>query len=69
VIVTAATPEIPEALAEQLAPGGTMILPIGRAADVQSLVRVRKGADGGLTSEDLMAVRFVPLLPGLPGVS
>jgi len=46
-----------------------MIVPVGRTAEVQSLVRVRKAADGSLTQEDLMAVRFVPLLPGLPGAS
>lgn len=69
VIVTAAAVEIPDALAEQLASGGVMIVPVGRAVDIQSLVRVRKAADGSLTAEDLMAVRFVPLLPGVPAVS
>jgi protein-L-isoaspartate(D-aspartate) O-methyltransferase len=69
IIVTAAALEIPKALTGQLAPGGVMIVPVGPTAEVQSLVRVRKAADGSLTQEDLMAVRFVPLLPGLPGTS
>jgi protein-L-isoaspartate(D-aspartate) O-methyltransferase len=69
IIVTAAALEIPRALTEQLASGGIMIVPVGAAVDVQSLVRVRKDADRSLTQEDLMAVRFVPLLPGLPGAS
>jgi protein-L-isoaspartate(D-aspartate) O-methyltransferase len=69
IIVTAAALEIPKALTGQLAPGGVMIVPVGPTAEVQSLVRVRKAPDGSLTQEDLMAVRFVPLLPGLPGIS
>jgi protein-L-isoaspartate(D-aspartate) O-methyltransferase len=69
IIVTAAALEIPKALTGQLAPGGVMIVPVGPTAEVQSLVRVRKAADGSVTQEDLMAVRFVPLLPGLPGTS
>jgi protein-L-isoaspartate(D-aspartate) O-methyltransferase len=69
IIVSAAALEIPKALTGQLAPDGVMIVPVGRTAEVHSLVRVRKAANGSLTQEDLMAVRFVPLLPGLPGVS
>lgn len=69
IIVTAATPEIPEALTAQLASGGVMVVPVGAARDVQSLTRLRKKVDGSLKAEDLMAVRFVPLLPGVPGGS
>jgi protein-L-isoaspartate(D-aspartate) O-methyltransferase len=58
IIVTAAALEVPEALTAQLAPGGVMVVPVGGPSEVQSLIR-----------EDLMAVRFVPLLPGLPGAS
>jgi protein-L-isoaspartate(D-aspartate) O-methyltransferase len=69
IIVTAAALEIPAALTAQLAPGGVMVVPVGGPREVQSLTRLRKKADGSLKTEDLMAVRFVPLLPGVPGSS
>jgi protein-L-isoaspartate(D-aspartate) O-methyltransferase len=63
IIVTAAAEEIPEALVGQLAVGGIMILPLGPHHGSQSLVRLtRTGA--GVAREDLIGVRFVPLLPG-----
>jgi protein-L-isoaspartate(D-aspartate) O-methyltransferase len=63
IIVTAAAETIPPALIAQLADGGIMILPLGPHGGAQELVRLTKnGAD--LTREDLIAVRFVPLLPG-----
>jgi protein-L-isoaspartate(D-aspartate) O-methyltransferase len=40
-----------------------MILPLGPHEGVQDLVKLRKGGNG-LTRESLLAVRFVPLLPG-----
>ena len=43
IIVTAAAPEIPVALVEQLAPGGIMVLPVGDEYRDQQLVRVRRG--------------------------
>ncbi len=69
IMVTAAALEIPEALTAQLAPDGVMVVPVGGPHDVQSLTRVKKTADGSLKTEELMAVRFVPLLPGVPGRS
>jgi protein-L-isoaspartate(D-aspartate) O-methyltransferase len=69
IMVTAAAIEIPDTLTAQLAPGGIMVVPVGGPNEVQSLIRIRKSADGGLDREDLMAVRFVPLLPGVPGRS
>ena len=62
-IVTAAAETVPEALVAQLADGGIMILPLGPHDRVQHLVKFWKGPDG-LSREDLIAVRFVPLLPG-----
>ena len=64
IIVTAAAEEIPEALVEQLADGGKMVLPLGPRNGTQYIVKVTKTADGELVREDLIAVRFVPLLPG-----
>jgi protein-L-isoaspartate(D-aspartate) O-methyltransferase len=65
IVVTAATPELPQALVSQLREGGILIAPIGPTGGVQSLARFRKLADGeGLAREELMSVRFVPLVPG-----
>ncbi len=50
----------PEALEQQLAPGGRLVAPIARRGD-ERLVRVRRTA-GGITREALDRVRFVPLV-------
>jgi protein-L-isoaspartate(D-aspartate) O-methyltransferase len=63
IIVTAAAEAVPDALVEQLAEGGVMVLPLGPHAGTQRLVRLTKTNDG-LKREDLIGVRFVPLLPG-----
>jgi protein-L-isoaspartate(D-aspartate) O-methyltransferase len=63
IIVTAAAETVPDALLEQLAEGGVMILPLGPHKGVQCLVRLTKSA-GELKRDDLIEVRFVPLLPG-----
>jgi len=64
IMVTAAAEEVPPALAAQLAEGGKMVLPVGPRDNVQYIVRLTKRAGGELTRENLIAVRFVPLLPG-----
>jgi protein-L-isoaspartate(D-aspartate) O-methyltransferase len=64
IIVTAAAEDVPDALVAQLAVGGKMVLPVGPRHDAQYLVKLTKQADGELTREELIAVRFVPLLPG-----
>jgi protein-L-isoaspartate(D-aspartate) O-methyltransferase len=63
VIVTAAAEDIPEALVEQLAEGGKMVLPLGPRDGTQHIVKLSKAASG-LTRQNLIAVRFVPLLRG-----
>ena len=63
IIVTAAAEAIPEALVEQLADGGIMLLPLGPHDGLQQIVKLTKGPDG-VTREDQIGVRFVPLLPG-----
>lgn len=63
IIVTAAAETIPPALTEQLADGGIMVLPLGPHGGGQDLVKLTKTTEG-LKREDLIAVRFVPLLPG-----
>jgi protein-L-isoaspartate(D-aspartate) O-methyltransferase len=64
IIVTAAAEQVPEALLEQLAAGGLMVLPLGPHGGAQQIVRLLKSEAGGLTREGLIPVRFVPLLPG-----
>ena len=64
IVVTAAAPALVDALAAQLAPGGTLVAPVG-GGTAQSLLRLRKDADGHVDREDLGAVTFVPLLSGL----
>jgi protein-L-isoaspartate(D-aspartate) O-methyltransferase len=65
IIVTAAASEIPQALVEQLVEGGFMVIPVGPSGGIQHLLRLRKRPNAdGLDREELMAVRFVPLVPG-----
>ena len=63
IIVTAAAEEVPQALVNQLAKGGIMILPLGPQGGAQTLVKLIK-TDDGVEREDLIGVRFVPLLAG-----
>lgn len=63
IIVTAAAMDVPPVLAEQLAVGGVMVVPIDDGAGSQTLLRVRRTMDG-LDTEDLGAMRFVPLIAG-----
>ncbi len=64
IIVTAAAEEVPAALVSQLADGGKMVLPVGPRHNAQYLVKLTKAPGSELTREELIAVRFVPLLPG-----
>lgn len=63
VIVTCAPEKVPRALIEQLKEGGRMIIPVGRAGAIQKLVRAVK-KEGRLRTEDVMYVRFVPMVKG-----
>ncbi|AXK80117.1 protein-L-isoaspartate(D-aspartate) O-methyltransferase [Pseudolabrys taiwanensis] len=64
IIVTAAGSTVPQALVDQLTEGGVMVLPLGSPNGPQQIVRLTKGEGGTLERHDLIAVRFVPLLPG-----
>ncbi len=64
IIITAAGPALVDALLEQLAPGGVLVAPVG-ASSGQALLCLHKQADGEISSEDLGAVSFVPLLSGV----
>ncbi|NNK57153.1 MAG: protein-L-isoaspartate(D-aspartate) O-methyltransferase [Desulfofustis sp.] len=62
IIVTCAAGEIPPPLVEQLAAGGRMLIPVGKKFGTQYLILVTKDQDGSVSSKNLMAVRFVPLV-------
>jgi protein-L-isoaspartate(D-aspartate) O-methyltransferase len=64
IVVTAAAPKVPEALVEQLKPGGRMVIPVGASGDAQQLLLIVKRPDGTVERKSVLAVRFVPLVPG-----
>lgn len=61
IIVTAGGPSVPQALRDQLADGGRMVIPVGAQTRGQHLTLVRRRC-GQFSEEDLGAVRFVPLV-------
>jgi protein-L-isoaspartate(D-aspartate) O-methyltransferase len=77
ILVTAAFPEVPEALIAQLKPGGILVTPVGYESISQRLLRIirlkedsESGPDAGskpaYTTETLLPVVFVPMVAGLP---
>jgi len=64
IIVTAAAPDIPPALLEQLRPGGRMVIPVGPRHGDQELLLVTKDAAGTVTQRTVLPVAFVPLTGG-----
>jgi protein-L-isoaspartate(D-aspartate) O-methyltransferase len=61
IIVTAAAPEIPPTLVDQLKPGGRLVIPVGPDATGQDLMLVEKDAAGRVRERRLFSVAFVPL--------
>ena len=61
IIVSAAAPRIPQALMDQLAVGGRLLIPVGDA-DQQVLQLVQRNGDGATTMRTLEGCRFVPLI-------
>ena len=64
IVVTAAPPEIPQALIDQLAEGGRMVVPVGTAFQELLLIEKKKGE---ITKRVITAVRFVPMVKGKAG--
>jgi protein-L-isoaspartate(D-aspartate) O-methyltransferase len=64
ILVACATPELPSALVEQLAPGGRLVVPLGSASDEHQDLRLYRRDQAGLSSQSLFPVRFVPLRTG-----
>lgn len=69
IVVTAAGPDVPAALLDQLAVGGRLVMPVGEREGAQWLVRLTRTGEHTERREELMGVRFVPLTgaQGWPG--
>lgn len=63
IIITAAAPEIPQKLIEQLKSGGMMVIPLG-AGETQQMMRITKLVNGALKEEVFDYFSFVPMLGG-----
>ncbi len=63
VIITAAAPDIPQKLVNQMKPGGMMVIPVG-SGDVQTMKRLIRQADGSIKEEVYDRFSFVPMLGG-----
>jgi len=62
ILAAASGSHVPPPWVEQLATGGRIVMPVGDPGWVQKLVKVTKGPADNLITEDLGAVRFVPLI-------
>ncbi len=63
ILVTAAAERVPQTLLDQLDDGGVMLLPLGPQHGSQHIIKLTK-SQTGVEREELIPVRFVPLLPG-----
>ncbi len=61
ILVTAAAPNVPNPLIDQLKPTGVMLIPVGSVSMFQNLIKITKGSDGKTKHENLGGVAFVPL--------
>jgi protein-L-isoaspartate(D-aspartate) O-methyltransferase len=61
ILATAAAPDVPQPLIEQLKPNGVMLVPVGSASLFQNLLKITKDVDGKIKRENLGGVAFVPL--------
>ena len=65
ILITAAAPEIPQALVDQLKVGGMMVIPLCENEEHQTMLRLTKQEDGTLKREEFGDFRFVPMLKGV----
>jgi len=63
IILTAAPPQVPQALLTQLSNGGRLVAPVGSSLD-QELIVIEKGTDGKIRRRSAGGVIFVPMVPG-----
>ena len=61
ILVTAAVERIPEALIQQLKPGGRLVIPLGQQSASQILTVIRKTPEGEIIRDEILPVGFVPL--------
>ncbi len=66
IILTAAPPEIPPALVDQLAAGGRLVAPVGSTSESQNLVLLTKDKGGRVRRQRRLPVRFVPMVRSAP---
>ncbi len=64
ILVSAGGPAVPGPLAQQLAIGGRLVMPVGESTGEQTLVRIRRIAEHAFEEDELGPVRFVPLVGG-----
>ncbi|WP_407159009.1 protein-L-isoaspartate(D-aspartate) O-methyltransferase [Bradyrhizobium sp. STM 3557] len=62
IVVTAGGPRVPEALKQQLAIGGRLVIPVGAGQETQELLRVTRRSATEFDVEEIGGVRFVPLI-------
>jgi protein-L-isoaspartate(D-aspartate) O-methyltransferase len=62
IVVTAGGPDVPDTLQHQLKIGGRLVIPVGTSSWYQELVRVTRVSETEFKTEDLIPVRFVPLI-------
>jgi protein-L-isoaspartate(D-aspartate) O-methyltransferase len=65
IVLAAAAPKVPQPLLDQLKTGGRLVLPVGDVE--QTLIVVKKGADGAIETERHGGVRFVPMTGAVRG--
>ena len=65
ILITAAAPEIPQALIDQLKVGGMMVIPLSEKEDHQTMLKLIKQEDGSMKREEYGDFRFVPMLKNL----
>ena len=62
IILTAAPPDVPQALIKQLKPGGKLLAPVGPTPLQQQLLLLEKSKDGKISRRAVLPVRFVPMV-------
>jgi protein-L-isoaspartate(D-aspartate) O-methyltransferase len=63
ILITAAAPDVPAKLLEQLKPGGMMVIPVG-LGELQTMKRITRNEDGSFSEESFDLFSFVPMLAG-----
>lgn len=62
IIVTAGAPSVPKALISQLRPGGVLVIPVGKQAGIQKMLRITKTSETDFRTEMFEDFSFVPLV-------